>query len=339
VIYLGPYGSRESREKYARLVAEWLERNEEPRCRSTLTVEQLALVFLDFAKSYYVKNGETTDQIHKIRAGLRALIHQYRGEAVSDFSPRKLKRLHQVLIDRELSRTYINDLIGVIKRCFKWGASEELVPVRVYEGLKTVDGLRKGRSAARETEAVQPVSRGDVEAVLPHVSKQIRAMIELQLLTGMRPGEVLILRPCDVTMRTDGVWSYRPQSHKTEHHDQDRVIFMGERAQAILSPWLDRDPHAFCFQPAESDLAKNRRRTARRYRRDSYALAIRRACERARVKSWSPNQLRHTQATLVREQFGLEAAQVILGHSRADVTQVYAVRNQKLAAEVVARIG
>jgi integrase len=37
--------------------------------------------------------------------------------------------------------------------------------------------------------------------------------------------------------------------------------------------------------------------------------------------------------------FGLEAAQVVLGHASADITQVYAERNQKLAAEVIRQIG
>ena len=43
---------------------------------------------------------------------------------------------------------------------------------------------------------------------------------------------------------------------------------------------------------------------------------------------WAPNRLRHTRATEVRKQFGLEAAQVILGHAKADVTQVYAERDR-----------
>src|SRR5262249_27495914 len=42
------------------------------------------------------------------------------------------------------------------------------------------------------------------------------------------------------------------------------------------------------------------------------------------VPHWCPLQLRHNHATEVRRRYGLEAAQVMLGHSRADVTQVYA---------------
>jgi site-specific recombinase XerC len=54
---------------------------------------------------------------------------------------------------------------------------------------------------------------------------------------------------------------------------------------------------------------------------------------------WSPNQLRHSTATKIRKEFGIEAAQVVLGHSKADVTQVYAERDSNLAANVMRAIG
>jgi integrase len=63
------------------------------------------------------------------------------------------------------------------------------------------------------------------------------------------------------------------------------------------------------------------------------------SCNAAAVPHWHPHQLRHAHATEVRRQFGLEAAQVALGHSQADVTQVYAERDLALAAKVAAQIG
>ena len=54
---------------------------------------------------------------------------------------------------------------------------------------------------------------------------------------------------------------------------------------------------------------------------------------------WHANQLRHSKATEVRREFGLEAAQVSLGHAKADVTQVYAERDAKLGREVAMKIG
>jgi site-specific recombinase XerC len=49
--------------------------------------------------------------------------------------------------------------------------------------------------------------------------------------------------------------------------------------------------------------------------------------------------LRHSFATAIRKEHGLEAAQVLLGHARADVTQVYAERDEELAARVAEQVG
>ena len=102
--------------------------------------------------------------------------------------------------------------------------------------------------------------------------------------------------------------------------------------------------------------AKPKRRAKDSYTKDSYARAIRRGVDKANkailddaeefqienptlLAYWAPNRLRHSRGTEVRKQFGLEAAQVILGHAKADVTQVYAERDSALAVEVMKKIG
>ncbi len=54
---------------------------------------------------------------------------------------------------------------------------------------------------------------------------------------------------------------------------------------------------------------------------------------------WAPNRLRHSRATAIREQYGLEAAQAVLGHSNADVTQIYAERDIAKAAKIMGEVG
>ena len=55
---------------------------------------------------------------------------------------------------------------------------------------------------------------------------------------------------------------------------------------------------------------------------------------------WHPHQLRHAAATRIRHQFGLEAAQIALGHSSALVTDaVYAERDAAKVVEVMKKIG
>jgi integrase len=65
-------------------------------------------------------------------------------------------------------------------------------------------------------------------------------MIQLQLLTGMRPGQVTVMRTGDLD-RTSEIWSYVPQRHKTEHICKERRIYLGPKAQSILQPWLRND--------------------------------------------------------------------------------------------------
>ena len=124
---------------------------------------------------------------------------------------------------------------------------------------------------------------------------------------------------------------------------------------------------------ATKQVARRKRPPSDHYTRMSYLTAVTRACDRAfpppaplaqrpdesrgswwsrltdaqraevrawrKAHHWHPNQLRHSFATRVRKHHGLEAAQVLLGHSRADVTQVYAERDEALAATVAAKIG
>jgi integrase len=95
------------------------------------------------------------------------------------------------------------------------------------------------------------------------------------------------------------------------------------------------------LQPSQVNRRKKapKRKPGEHYKATSYYYAIRRACEKAGIEPWHPHQLRHSHATEVRRQFGLEAAQVALGHAQANVTEVYAERDLALAAKVAAQIG
>jgi len=248
-----------------------------------------------------------------------------------------------------------------------------------YEALRAVPGLKRGKTDAAESEPVRPVSDAMVDATLPHLTPTVRAMVELQRHTGMRPGEVCILRTCDVN--ADGaVWTYVPQHHKTEHAGRQRTVFVGPKAQAVLKPLLRHELQAYIFSPEKSEAERREKMHAERvtpdgqgngpgtnrvrrpkktpglrYDTTAYAHAVRFACERTwptpdgldeaalkawrRDHRWHPNQLRHSFATHVRREHGLEAAQVLLGHAAADVTQVYAERDSAKAAAVALKIG
>jgi len=385
-IYLGKHGTEQSREKYRRIVAEslgktkhspsWPPRNDQNG--AVLLVGGLILEFWRFAEEYYQRDGKPTSELGCLRDALKPLRDLYGRTAAAKFGPRCLKAVRQAMIDADLSRGVINDRIRRIKRLFKWGVAEELIPPAVYHALQAVPGLRKGRTAARESEPVQPVADVVVEATLPHLPAVVADMVRFQRFTGCRPSEVCMVRPGDVD-RTGEIWEYRPTSHKTQYRGRERIIFIGPRAQDILRSYLLRPPSVCCFSPVESERArneerranrkspmtpsqakrrpkKNRRRPLRdRYDRNSYRRAIHRALALANRKrkesageagidvellpQWSPNQLRHTAGTEIRRHYGIEAAQTVLGHAQADVTQVYAERDYELAKRIMREVG
>ncbi|QDV31896.1 hypothetical protein Spb1_38420 [Planctopirus ephydatiae] len=68
--YLGKFGTPESREKYEELVTAWLS-DQDPR-HVALTIDDLALLFLDFAKTYYRhRDGTETRSTNHFRQALR----------------------------------------------------------------------------------------------------------------------------------------------------------------------------------------------------------------------------------------------------------------------------
>ncbi|QDT74464.1 tyrosine-type recombinase/integrase [Lacipirellula limnantheis] len=389
--YLGPHGTSASKAFYDRLIAEWLtqgRRSHAPPVEQT-TVVMLCARYLQFATGYYLKDGKCTGTVPAIKAAMKYLRAWYGRTPAADFGPLALKALRQQMVDDGLSRSYVNDHVARIKRIFKWGVSEQLVPPATYQGLASVQGLLRGRTTAPENPPILPVDDAIVEATLPFMPEVVADMVRLQRLTGMRPAEVCIVRPGDVD-RSGEVWLYRPASHKTEHHGRERVVFLGTEAQAVLLKYLARDDRTNCFRPCDS-MAKvlaakhaarvtplscgnkpgsNRVRRPKKqpgdvYEVDAYRRAIARACDRAfphprlsaiprkqltsedsaalrawqSAHRWAPNRLRHTFATTVRKQFGLEAAQVALGHSSAVVSQIYAERDLAKGVQVAQAIG
>lgn len=357
-LYLGRYDLSATRENYHRTVAEWLSNGRVlPVAPDEITITEVAALYWTHAQSYYVHpTGKETATVSRVRRCLRPLVDLYGSSNASEFGPKALKALIQHWIDRGLARHTINDNIGEMKRLFKWAASNEYIPITTYQGLQTVDGLRRGRSAARETEPIKPVPLEDVEAVKPYVSRQVAAMIDIQLLTGARSGEVVGLRPIDIDTSSKP-WTATLEHHKTAHRGRERTIYFGPDARAVLKPFMLRPEQAYLFSAKEAEveraqaapshrredqqptLHKTKRTIGDRYTKDSYRRAIVRACEQANVPKWTPHRLRHNAATRIRKEFGLEAAQILLGHAQADVTQIYAEVDHAKAIAVAEEIG
>ncbi len=159
--YLGPWQSPESHEQYAALIAEWRRNGgtlpapaspaATPAHAAPLTVSELILAYFRFAQTLYVKHGRPTSEQGCIKQALRFARQLYGAAPASDFGPRALKNVRQAMVAAGRARKSVNKDVHRVKRMVRWAVEEELLPAAVYQGLRCVAPLAKGKTAARET--------------------------------------------------------------------------------------------------------------------------------------------------------------------------------------------
>ncbi len=289
---------------------------------------------------------------------------------IGDFGPSELRFCRDEMErSGRFCRSYVNALTNCVRAVVKWGVAEGLAEPSVLVGLQALPPLKKNRSATREADPVKPVSLETVEKTLSFLTAPVAATVRVQLLLGCRPGEICEMRARDLDL-SGPVRTYRPQSWKTQRlakgADDAKRIAVGPRAQAILTPYLEeKDADEYLFSPRDAwrdhvrELRRRRKtpltpsqrareakrkesqnsRLNDRYSEDAYGKAVRKAAAKAGVEIWSPNRLRRLAASRVRATYGLEAAQCVLGHARADTTQIYAERDYARAVKIAAEIG
>ncbi len=140
--YLGVHGTAASRAEYDRLLHEWLANGRRVPDRGdnspSITVDQLLVAYWNQAKDWYRKNGQPTSHAHNVQDAMRPLHKSYGLTPVDLFGPLALKGIRETFIERGLCRSSVNKHIGTIKRIFRWGTENELVPSSVFQALQAV---------------------------------------------------------------------------------------------------------------------------------------------------------------------------------------------------------
>lgn len=238
--YLGQHGTPESRSKFERLIREYVNHGLSMPAdsdRATI-VGHVCERYEEFAVRHYRHpDGSPTGTVDNTSLAMQALCEFAGDVPVEQFGPRLLDQFRTKLIERDLARHTINDRIGIVKRAFKWAARQELIPASVHHALATVEGLRRGRDGARETEPVEPVPQAHVDASLPFMPEPVQAMVRLQLLTGARPGEIASMRACDIDCSRK-TWIFRPAAHKNSWRNKKREIYLGGKPYSAVPKYL-----------------------------------------------------------------------------------------------------
>jgi integrase len=361
-----------ARNRFNRWLVSW--RNDHrvrtPDGEGPITIARAWEIYHAHADAYYRRrDGSPTGEAQSTAYAMAPVLALYGAKCASDFSPRMLLAVRDEMVESGSCLNTVNRRVSAVRRVWGWLTEQELISASTWHALKAVRPLQAGRTKAPARERVAPVPVAWVDRTCEVLPPSLIAMVRLQLLTGMRPGEICAMRPRDLDT-TDQIWIYRPPQHKAAHRNQVRRIPIGPKGQSEMQPYLGREPAESIFRPA--DALRERHAATRaayvppedgydyrqmpsyqsRPRRSrgsgdvklgwtvaSYRRAIGRAAKQAGVPHWHPHQLRHTAASQVRAKWGLDGSQLLLGHRHADVTEVYAEADMGRMKEMVLERG
>lgn len=317
------------------------------------TIELAAQQFMEWAEKRYVDaEGKPTHTIVNFDYALRPLRKLWGSLQLAEFSPNKLRAVQEHLIREGLTRQGINQHISKIRQFLNWCVGRELVSGDIARDLEHVESVARGQ--APEAPPREPVKWETVEATLPHLSPLMRSFVLVLWHTGARVGELRYLTTGMID-RSGDVWKADLYKHKTAYRGKKRFILFGPLAQAAICEWLmPFKPDAIVFSPKRADdrsaIRGGPRATGEIYHINGPQHAIARACDlmhphptlrvqdwrkltaeqqaelRAwrKIHRWSLAQIRHSKATRVTEEHGIEAARINAGHSSAAMTAHYA---------------
>lgn len=327
---MGRAGTAESKMRYAALLQDiaqgrTLSPKLEPEPPAGVLVSELCVRFVaDYAiPRYKTTDGKPSAEVACFKSVMRILDDLFGGTYANDFQALRLRTCRQAMIDAGWARRWINKQVSRIRLIFRVGASWEMVRPDVLASLETVPALTAGESSAPETEPRTAVSDADLKAVREVLQERHRDVLDLLLMTGARPGELLNLTTGMIDRSDPEIWRASLAHHKTAKKGKTRTLFFVPAAQLVLMKYLKANPDERIFP----------------FQRQEYSETINRACRRAGVTPFTPHALRHTVATKLADEVGIEGAQRLLGHSGAAMTRHYSQAAEKQAIAAVRKLG
>ena len=276
-IYFGPFDDPATRQRFDRFIGEWLANGRRLPAEATDSADAVILSVTDLVDRYrvHVEATQSAAHVEHIRTACRLMRRLYGDTPAADFGPMKLRAVRATMIAgdphddpprRPWCRKYIADQVRRLRAMFRWAVSHELLPDAAYRRLTALEPLRRGEAVDRPP--VQAVTRFQVRRAWRYMSRQVKALVLLQLLTGARAGELVRLRPKDIDTTGD-VWCAKLVEHKTAHRGRERTIYFGPRARRVIAVFMttDRPIDTPLFSPREAD-AERRRAGAKGKRRD-----------------------------------------------------------------------
>jgi tyrosine recombinase XerC len=216
------------------------------------------------------------------------------------------------LHERDISKRTIARKLSALRSFYKYLTIEGLINENVAKSINSPKMSKK---------LPLFLYPGEIEALLLAPKSDIlgirdRAIMELMYATGMRVGELVLLKTNDINFGSNYIIVFGKGS-------KERVVFFGQKAADSLEEYLKKS-RPFLIKDIDcNSLFLNKNGTAisdRSIRRiiEKYVKSI------ALNNEISPHTLRHTFAThMLNNGADLKTVQELLGHSSLSTTQIY----------------
>jgi len=214
------------------------------------------------------------------------------------------------IIAHHFSGSYQNQVVNALKLALKTVVGRQVNPELIHR-------------PKRPKPLPNVLSKEEVKAILNALTNlKHRAMLSLIYACGLRCGELLTLRPSDISS-TRGLLII-----KQGKGQKDRVVAISQKTIELLRTYFRQyRPEIFLFEGA----AKSEPYTAR-----SLQLVLKQALHAARIKKpVTLHWLRHSYAThLLEAGTDLRYIQELLGHSSSKTTEIYTHVSQKALSNI-----
>ncbi|MDD7887962.1 site-specific tyrosine recombinase/integron integrase [Flavivirga sp. 57AJ16] len=225
-------------------------------------------------------------------------INHYKSKDLKAINESDIRAFLQVLINRKMSNSYINQVINAIKFYYEVVLG---MPNRFYE----IERPRK------ESKLPKVISKEDVFALIGNTNNiKHKCIVELLYGSGLRRSELLNLKIEDVDSRRMLIRVEGAKGNK------DRFTILSKTAlEDLRAYYREWKPKKYLFEG----------QNGKKYSGASVLKIVKRAAKKADIKPCvTPHVLRHSFAThLLESGVDLRQIQVLLGHGSSKTTEIY----------------
>ena len=232
---------------------------------------------------------------------------------LTDFNPADIEgyKLHR---RKEVSGSTVNRELALLKRMFNLAIDWEL--------FRDLNPVRKVRFFKELNIGTRVLSSEEEEELLQNAAPFLQDMIRFDLNTGLRSGEIFILRWSNVDFEKNILNVFAPKTQKT------RGVPINAEARKVLEAWALGRKNEFVFYNFETGKPFVDLKTG-----------FARACQKAGITGVTWKTLRHTFASrLVNRGVDIVTVQQLLGHSAVTVTMRYTHTNLDSKHAAVAKL-